>query len=200
MSTGDVADSAATVIIGQRLRPGCDDAFLTWQHDLNNAASRYPGFVGAEVLPPSAVRHDWTVVYRFDTVANLRAWLNSATRQDRLAQGRAFLDGPRTQQVISGSAKPPDQLVTAVVTHRVAPEQVDDFLAWQERMRLAESRFPGFRGSELFRPIDGVQDEWTAMYRYDTSADLDAWLLSSERRQLLADGKKFRDFKIRTVD
>jgi len=68
------------------------------------------------------------VVYRFDTVADLRAWLNSATRQDRLAQGRDFLDGPPTQQVISGSAKSPDQLVTAVVTHRVAPEQVDDFL------------------------------------------------------------------------
>jgi len=58
MSTGNVADSAATVIIGQRLRPGCDDAFLTWQHDLNNAASAYPGLIGAEVSPPSAVRPD----------------------------------------------------------------------------------------------------------------------------------------------
>jgi len=67
-------------------------------------------------------------------------------------------------------------------------------------MRLAKSRFPGFRGSELFRPVDGIQDEWTAIYRYDTSADLDAWLSSAERRQLLADGKKFRDFKIGTVD
>lgn len=195
-----MTDSAATVIIGQRLRPGCDDEFLTWQHDLNNAASRYPGFIAAEVLPPSAVRPDWTVVYRFDTVANLRAWLNSATRQDRLAQGRHYLDGPPTQQVISGSAKPPDQLVTAVVTHRVAPDEVDDFLAWQERLRLAESNFPGFRGSELFRPIEGIQDEWTAMYRYDTAADLEAWLNSAERERLLAEGKQFKDFALRTID
>ena len=200
MSAGNAADSAATVIIGQRLRLGCDEEYLAWQHDLNNTASRYPGFIAAEVSPPSAVRPDWTVVYRFDTVANLRAWLNSATRQDRLTQGRQYLDGPPTQQVISGSAKPPDQLVTAVVTHRVAPEQIDDFLAWQERLRLAESNFPGFRGSELFRPIEGIQDEWTAMYRYSTAADLEAWLNSTERQRLLAEGKQFKDFELRTID
>lgn len=195
-----MTDSAATVVIGQRLRPGCDDEFLTWQHDLNDAASRYPGFIAAEVAPPSGDRPDWTVIYRFDTVANLRAWLNSATRQERLAQGAQYLDGPPTQQVISGSAKPPDQLVTAVVTHRVAPEDVEDFLAWQERLRLAESNFPGFRGSELFRPIEGIQDEWTAMYRYDTAADLEAWLNSAERERLLADGEQFKDFALRTID
>lgn len=195
-----MTDGAATVVIGQRLRPGCDDEFLTWQHDLNDAASRYPGFIAAEVAPPSGDRPDWTVIYRFDTVANLRAWLNSATRQERLAQGAQYLDGPPTQQVISGSAKPPDQLVTAVVTHRVAPEDVEDFLAWQERLRLAESNFPGFRGSELFRPIEGIQDEWTAMYRYDTAADLEAWLNSAERERLLADGEQFKDFALRTID
>ena len=93
MTADNVTDSAATVIIGQRLRPGCDEEFLAWQHDLNTAASRYPGFVGADVSPPTAVQPEWTVVYRFDTVANLRAWLNSATRQDRLIEGRRYLDG-----------------------------------------------------------------------------------------------------------
>ena len=200
MTADNVTDSAATVIIGQRLRPGCDEEFLAWQHDLNTPASRYPGFVGAEVSPPTAVQPEWTVVYRFDTVANLRAWLNSATRQDRLIEGRQYLDGPATQQVITGGAKPPDQLVTAVVTHRVAPEDVDDFLQWQERLRLAESSFPGFRGSELFRPIAGVQDEWTAMYRYDTAADLEQWLNSDERQRLLAEGKRFEDYQLRTID
>ena len=200
MSAGNVTDNAATVIIGQRLKPGCEEAFLAWQHDLNSTASRYPGFVAAEVTPPTAVQPDWTVVYRFDTIANLRAWLNSATRQDRLPEGRPFFEAPPTQQVIRGSAKAPDVLVTVVVTHRVAPEHLQEFLQWQDRLREAESRFPGFRGSELFRPIPGVQDDWTAMYRYNTAADLDAWLKSPERQQLLAEGKNFEDFELRTVD
>ena len=81
--------------------------------------------------------------------------------------------------------------MTVVVTHRVSPEHVDEFLAWQERLRLAESTFDGFRGTELFRPVEGVQDEWTALYRYDNAADLDTWLISDERQALLAEGEEF---------
>jgi uncharacterized protein len=193
-------DNAATVIIGQRVRPGFQDAFAAWQHELNEAASRYPGFIGAEVTAPTGVQPEWVVVYRFDSIANVAAWINSATRQERLAVGRKYLDGPPTQQVVGGAAKPADQLVTVVVSHRVSQEDIDEFLAWQERLRLAECEFEGFRGSELFRPIEGVQDEWTAMYRYDSAADLDAWLTSDVRRTLLKEGDKFSDFQLRTVD
>lgn len=193
-------DNAATVIIGQRVRPGCEQAFIKWQHELNEIASRYPGFLAAEVNAPTAVQREWIVVYRFDSIANVAAWINSSARQDRIVVGRQYFDGPPTQQVLGGAAKASDELVTVVVTHRVDPADVDDFLAWQERLQLAESMFHGYRGSELFRPIEGVQDKWTTMYRYDTAADLDAWLTSDERKQLLAEGKRFADFELQTVD
>jgi len=196
----DNTDNAATVIIGQRVRPGCEQEFIKWQHELNDVASHYPGFIGAEVTTPTAVQPDWVVVYRFDSTANVAAWINSAARQDRLAAGQQYFDGPPTQQVLGGAAKPTDELVTVVVTHRVNPEDVDEFLAWQRRLEAAESNFHGYRGTELFRPIEGVQDKWTAMYRFDTAADLDAWLTSGERKQLLAEGKRFDDFDLRTVD
>jgi uncharacterized protein len=193
-------NNAATVIIGQRVRPDCEQAFIKWQHALNDVASHYPGFIGAEVTAPTAVQPEWVVVYRFDSTANVAAWINSAARQDRLAAGQEFFDGPPTQQVLRGAAKPTDELVTVVVTHRVNPEDVDEFLAWQRRLEEAESTFHGYRGTELFRPIEGVQDNWTAMYRFDSAADLDAWLTSGERKQLLADGKRFDDFDLKTVD
>ena len=200
MTTEKVTDNAATVIIGQKVRPGHEKAFLAWQHGLNAAASHYPGFIAAEITPPTPVQSDWSVIYRFDSVPNLSAWINSATRQDRLAEGRRYCDGAPTQQIVTGGATPPDQLVTTVVTHRVPPEHVDEFLEWQERLRHAESTFPGYRGSEIFRPIDGVQDEWTTLYRFGTAAALDAWLTSAERRELLDEGKKFSDFRLRTID
>ncbi|WP_090358675.1 antibiotic biosynthesis monooxygenase [Mycolicibacterium fluoranthenivorans] len=193
-------DMAATVIIGQPVRAGREREFEAWQLDLNRAASEYPGFLAAEVSPPTAVQPDWVVVYRFDSVAHVQAWINSATRQDRLAAGADYLDGPGTQQVIGGGARPTDPLVTVVVSHRVSPEHVEDFLAWQQRLRLAESKFRGFRGAELFRPVAGVQDEWTALYRYENADDLDAWLISPERRALLAEGERFSDFHARTID
>ena len=200
MTAEKIADNVATVIIGETVRPGCEEAYLSWQQRLNTAASYYPGFIAAEINPPTPSQPQWSLIYRFDSVPNLRAWIDSATRQDRLAEGRHYFDGPSTQQVVTGGARPPDTLVTAVVTHRVPPEQVDEFLSWQERLRLAENKFPGFRGSEIFRPIEGVQDEWTALYRYDSAADLDRWLTSTERQLLLDEGKRFSDFRLRTID
>ncbi|WP_197383104.1 antibiotic biosynthesis monooxygenase [Mycolicibacterium mengxianglii] len=200
MTTQQGTDDAVTVIIGLHVCRGAEQQFLAWQHTMNAAASRYRGFLAAEVNEPTEGRPDWGVVYRFDSLANLRTWLDSSTRQSLLAAGAEFVDGPPTQQVVSGADKPADQLVTVVVTHRVLPDQVDDFLAWQERMQLAESEFDGYRGAELFRPVEGVQDEWTAMYRYRSAADLEAWLASDTRSRLLEAGKKFSDFQMRTVE
>ncbi|OBK70632.1 antibiotic biosynthesis monooxygenase [Mycobacterium sp. 1274761.0] len=199
-STGVSRLTAATIIIGQKVHSGSEQAFEEWQKDLNREASKYPGFLGAEINPPTTVQPEWVVVYRFDSVPHVMAWLNSATRQERLAAGQQYFDGPGTQQILGGGAQNPDPLVTVAVSHRVAPDDVGEFLAWQDRLRLAESRFPGFRGSELFRPVAGLQEEWTALYRYDSAADLDRWLVSDERKHLLAEGAKFADFHSRTID
>ena len=154
-------DTAATVIIGQRIRAGEEQAFEAWQLNMNREAAKYPGFIAAEINQPTAVQSDWVIVYRFDSIAHVQAWLNSATRQELLLQAEQYFEGPGTQQVIGGAGRQSDPLVTVVVTHRVDPADVDEFLAWQDRLRLAESSFPGFRGTELFRPVEGIQEEWT---------------------------------------
>jgi uncharacterized protein len=200
MNSKNPTDTAATVIIGQKVRSGTETQYQEWQGDLNREASKYPGFLAAEINPPTAVQSEFVTVYRFDSIPHLMSWLNSATRQERLTVGEQFFDGPGTQQVLGGGGANTDPLVTVAVSHVVAPEAEDEFLAWQDRLRLAESTFPGFRGTELFRPVPGVQEEWTALYRYDSAADLDRWLVSDERNQLLAEGAKFADFKSRTID
>ena len=200
MDSRKTTDTAATVIIGQKVRPGSEQDFEAWQRGMNREASKYPGFLAAEINPPTAVQPDWVVVYRFDSVAHVQAWINSSTRQALLEQGRRYFDGPGTQQVVGGGARPSDPLMTVVVTHRVSQEDITEFLAWQDRLRLAESQFNGFRGTEVFRPVEGVQDEWTALYRFENADDLDKWLISKERQQLLAEGEKFSDFHSRTID
>jgi antibiotic biosynthesis monooxygenase (ABM) superfamily enzyme len=200
METPGATDTAATVIISQRVRPGHEQAFEAWQLNMNREAGKYPGFIGAEINQPTAVQSDWVIVYRFDSIAHVQTWLNSATRQDMLLKAEQYTEGPGTQQVIGGGGRKSDPLVTVMVTHRVDPADVDEFLGWQERLRLAESSFPGFRGTELFRPVEGVQEEWTALYRYSTADDLDRWLVSDERKKLLAEGVKFKDYQTRTVD
>ncbi|MFE2019835.1 antibiotic biosynthesis monooxygenase [Streptomyces sp. NPDC059499] len=200
MTTERKADAAATVILSRKVRPGMEREYEQWQEGVNAAAAEYAGHLGAEVSPPTDLQPEWVIVYRFDSVAHLQAWMNGATRQRLLDVGAKYFDGPATQQVISGGKQPTDPLVTVVVTHRVHPGQVDDFLEWQSRMSQEESKFKGFRGTEIFRPIEGLQDEWTTLYRYDNAEHLDAWLTSAKRQEVLAEGKKFNDFKLRTID
>lgn len=199
MDAKKVTDATATVIIGQRVRPGCEQAFEAWQQETNRTASEYPGFIGAEINRPTAIQPDWVVVYRFDSIAHVQTWINSAARRERLAAGEQYFDGPSTQQVVRGGARQ-SAPVTMVVTHRVDSGHTDEFLSWQDRLHLAESKFRGFRGAELFPPIAGVQDEWTALYRFETADDLERWLISPERKALLAEGGRFSDFHARTVD
>ncbi|WP_406839835.1 antibiotic biosynthesis monooxygenase [Streptomyces sp. AHU1] len=200
MNAGRNTAATVTAIIGQKVLPGKDREFESWQEGVNTAAARYPGFLGAEISPPTPLQPDWVVVYRFDSVAHLQAWTNSGTRQTHLDAGAQYFDGPATQQVVSSGPQPPDPLVTVVITHHVPPNRIDDFLDWQRRMVQEESRFEGFRGTELFRPVEGLQEEWTTLYRYDSAEHLDAWLTSPERQEILAEGEKFSDFTMRTID
>ncbi|MDX3307934.1 antibiotic biosynthesis monooxygenase [Streptomyces sp. NPDC054884] len=192
--------AGATAVIHQKVLPGLEREYESWQEGVNSAAAGYAGYVGVEVTPPTPVQPEWVVVYRFDSVAHLKAWIDSDTRQRLLDVGDEYLDGPGTQQVIGGGTRPTDPLVTVVVTHRVDPAHVDEFLAWQRRLTREEEKFEGFRGTEIFQPVEGVQDDWTTLYRFDNAEHLDAWLTSSRRRQLLAEGEKFDDFRLHTVD
>lgn len=201
--TGVPADpsvgGAATILIGQRVKAGREDDYVEWQTRLGAAAARYPGFRGVDLRRPTEPGGDWVVTYTFDSVANMARWLNSATRQRFLDRGADLFDGPGTQQVVAQDTRVDDTLVTVVVSHRVDPARVDEFLAWQADVCRAESGFPGFCGSEIFRPVDGVQDDWTITYKFDTAEHLDAWLTSDARRELLADNR-FSEFTLRRID
>ena len=192
-------DGAAMLIIGRRIRPGCEDAYLAWEKDVLDAVARFPGYRGSDIKRPNDVQPDWVIAYKFDSVPNLRNWLNSAARQKLLDRATDFFDGPATQQILSQDNEISDPLVTVVISNRIAGDRVEAFLDWRRQMAAAESRYPGFRGSEVFRPIEGLQDEWTTIYRFDTVEHLNAWLISPERRRMLAEGG-FGDFTLRTVD
>ena len=192
-------DSAATVINGHRVKPGAESQFAAWQHELNDIAATYPGFLGAEIIPPRNHQPDWVTVRRFDCVANVQRWLDSVAPQAKSAVGDQYLLGPPSQQVVRGAATPTDQPLTVVVSHRVRADHVDEFLLWQERLRRAKTTFEGYRGTKLFPPTNGVQTEWTTLYRYESEVDLQGWLTSDARSKLLTEGKKFTGFTAWTV-
>lgn len=189
---------SATVVMSQRVCPGREDDYVAWQEKVDVAARRFPGFNGTEVVPPVAGAQDeWVVVFRFDTAEHLRVWSDSPERDALLAEGKPLFAGPATQQVLAGENAP--KPVTAVVSHRVRPDQEAEFLEFQDRLEEAERAIPGYQGSEVFRPVPGVQEDWTALFRFDSKEHLDAWMRSEERRRLLEDARCFENYEVRTV-
>jgi uncharacterized protein len=91
------------------------------------------------------------------------------------------------------------ELVTVVVSHSIKPQDESAFLDWQHRLADAERRSPGHRETELLRPVPGVQDDWVVVSRFATESDLEAWLASATRRDLLAEGDQFRDFRLQRI-
>jgi len=82
-----------------------------------------------------------------------------------------------------------------VASAAIDPALVEEFLDWQQRLTDAERAFPGFGGSELFRQVPGVQEDWTAVFRFDTEEHLNDWLESPDRKRLLDEGAHFQKLR-----
>jgi antibiotic biosynthesis monooxygenase (ABM) superfamily enzyme len=140
------------------------------------------------------------VILRFSTVEKLSIWAQSEERRKLLNEGRAYFDSPPTLEVLVGKPKPRDVL-TSVASHEVLPGKEQDFKQWQDKLTKAQEKFPGFMGGELFQPVEGVQENWVSLFRYDTAVHLAEWLESDTRAELLREGSRYmRSFDLHTVN
>jgi antibiotic biosynthesis monooxygenase (ABM) superfamily enzyme len=189
---------SAVVVVTQRLTAENDAAYQQWQAEVDAAAAACEGFLGSETTPATAPGHERerSVVYRFDTTEHLRHWLDSGSRRELLTRGAHLFEEPPSQQVLVDRDEEP---VTVVVNHRVDPADEPAFTAWQQRVTAVERTFAGFRGSDLLRPVPGIQEEWVILTTFDTTAHLEDWLGSPERRAVLAEGGAFGDFSVRRI-
>ncbi|MEU9497185.1 antibiotic biosynthesis monooxygenase [Streptomyces sp. NPDC048196] len=199
----DSSADIATVVTSQKVREGRADEYRRWQDRTNHAAREFEGFVGAEVYPPGAGgANEWVTVFRFSGVDHLTAWLDSDRRAALLKEAHGLFEAPPTQEVLRGGspAQETPKAVTAVISHDVEPGREQGFLKWQEKTLKAQEKAPGFMGSELFQPVEGVQQHWVVVFRFDSREHLDDWLASDVRAVLLEEGRKyFTAYDVRKV-
>ncbi|WP_406730554.1 hypothetical protein [Streptomyces sp. NBC_01794] len=98
-TTEEHEDATATAIIGRKVLPGLEREYETWQEDVNAAAADYAGYLGAEISPPTPRQPDWVVVYRFDSIAHLQVWINSATSRGFSMWGASILTAPQPSRL-----------------------------------------------------------------------------------------------------
>jgi hypothetical protein len=91
-----------TVSVRRRIKPGQEAEFEAWMHGVIQAASQFPGHLGANILRPVKPSREYVLIFRFAQYAQLRAWEESAERERWLAQVRPLTEGETEVQRVSG--------------------------------------------------------------------------------------------------
>lgn len=193
MAATTTLTDTVTLVTQTRVLPGNDARFAAWQQQVSDAVATFPGFIDHTVREPSPpVEPDWTIIQRFRSKEDARAWLQSAERQQLLATIEPVLAGRDDVHLFtSGPARAPGAATSAVISTTVAPGYEEAFRAWQARIAGVEATFPGFEGVRLEPPIPGVQSDWVTVVRFDSNDHLQAWLTSPRRRRLLDEATAF---------
>ncbi len=171
-----------------RLRPGVDAEFSSWHAKMSTVAAGLAGFVCAEVNAPApSDREQWSVIQHFRSASELNAWRTSEQHRGLLQEAKFLVDGADAQalsedEVGEGLA---DGAVTEVVTTCVKPGKDREYRQWAEKIHRIEAQFPGYRGGYLQPPASERQRYWTTLVRFARAEQLDAWLASAVRRDLL---------------
>lgn len=179
-----------TVVVARTPRPGREREFERWLRALAAAARDAPGHVQSDVQPPTdAHPGEWVIVYQFEDVSSLDAWLVSPERDALIADGHDLLVGEEREQVVALAAE--GESVTAVASFRVKPGAEHRYAELYDRLLERLRGFEGFLRCELMEPVAGVQDDTVVVFSFDTREHLDDWLGSGERRAMLDEIDEF---------
>lgn len=74
-------DEPVTVVFTWDVKPGRENEFEDWAHDVNTEAARFPGHLGATWLRAEGIRHRYYTVLTFADDERLGDWLGSAERR-----------------------------------------------------------------------------------------------------------------------
>lgn len=204
MSTSTPAAGTITIVTQTRAAAGQDAAFAAWQETIGQAIASHAGFLDQKVIPPSPpAQVDWVILQRFSSMEAAQQWMHSDTRSRLLDRAQGLLAGHDDIHMLrddtAGSGVLPAP-VSAVISTRVKPGREAAYQKWERRMAAAQTQAPGFQGYRIEPPVPGVQDSWLAIVRFDSDANLDLWMKSPARLQLLEEGKNLSaDVRARIV-
>ncbi|MEZ5115858.1 MAG: hypothetical protein R2737_06280 [Candidatus Nanopelagicales bacterium] len=176
--------SAAVAVAVYHPGEGGGAELANWQRRIDQAAARFPGFIGVQGAALSSDPDAWGVAIGFDGPDNLRRWLDSPTRQALLAEAldRELVSRAYSDVVVVEGEQPPGGV--AVFLHQVRPGAEETFIGAQEALQLAAGQCDGFESSVVFPP-GPTAGRWMTVLRFSDDDGLSRWLDSPVRATAL---------------
>ena len=92
-----------TAIISHLIRSGREQGYEEWLHEIATAAHQFQGHLGVNVIRPRDPTHpEYVAILRFDHYNNLKTWLESSVRQERLERLQPLIEKPEAIQTLTG--------------------------------------------------------------------------------------------------
>jgi antibiotic biosynthesis monooxygenase (ABM) superfamily enzyme len=187
----ETTSTGARAVLSLDLVPGREADFNAWYSRMVALAKEFAGLVEVQLIEPvSGVQNQWTLILTFDSISRLRALLNDGRYRGITADAEAATGAVLDQQVVP-DVRPVTVPVTVVVSQLLKPGVESAYEKWQLKVDEAARKFPVFLGTELLRPVAGVQDEWVVIFRFDSAKHLDDWFASDVYVELKKEAEAF---------
>ena len=173
----------ATVVISRRVNANEHRRFQRWLRRLRWAIERSSGYIGMTAQPPDEFHPcEWVVIYQFRSERDLDAWLRSAQRAALIAECDAYLvDRPIEQRIV----QPRTDAVTLISAVRLRQGTEEAHRRLHENAVAAAGAGGGLVRHQLIPAVAGAQPETVALLTFHSRDDLDRWMRSAKRRDIL---------------
>lgn len=170
------------------ITPDVKNDFVDWQGDFNAKIANAAGFVSLEFSSSSNKQNSWLIVQRFINEKASSAWRNSDDYKNLINKLKTMILNKEVNEKENDESAGKGNITEVIVT-QVSPGMEEDYRAWTAKIHQAEAKFPGFRGVYVQSPEVGRGKHWITLLQFDTMENLDCWLQSSERKQVLKESK-----------
>lgn len=132
------AGSAVTTSVARRITPGREQDFMAWTDAGIGVVRTFDGFLGGGWLRSPVDPHEYHVLYRFDSDANLQRWLSSPLRRAWVAHGVGVASDHVTHRLtgVEGWFEPQSTVTGAVRVADPPPPR------WKQAIVIWSAFFP----------------------------------------------------------
>ncbi len=185
-----MAEDTSTLLLCARVRPGSEAAFAQWQVRWQTAVLA-AGALSVEFWPPAPPDQLEAVgVTRFASMDALRQWRRGDRNREFIDEVAPLAEGGVVMQLVGQAAVDYSVRhgVTMVMVTDIKHGKEADYRAWADRIQKLQATFPGYVGS-FVQPPQFKETGWTTVLRFDSAANLDAWLKSDARAAMVKESE-----------
>jgi uncharacterized protein len=99
----DTDKQQVTATISHLVKPGREQEYEQWLHDISGVAQQFDGHCGVSFIRPQDSTHpEYTIVLKFDCYKHLKAWMDSPVRQRWIDKAKPLVQQDQNVQILTG--------------------------------------------------------------------------------------------------